>query len=257
MGKGKLAKFADMERYENVFQYPFSVADNVPFDMKGHWRETYFKNQNPIVLELGCGKGEYTVGLAKMFPDINFIGVDIKGARMWTGATGIGRRTEECGVPTHQHRDNRPLLQQRRGAGDMAHIQRPADEEPAQAPHIHILPRALSPLPHRRRNRTPEDRLELPLHLHHLYAAAQQPAAALPHRGPLSYRRSRSADKGDSEHPDLLRVDVDRTWTEHQIHEVQPTEGRRADRTRRGDTARRISQLSSRQAQLKGNCKIN
>ena len=87
MGKGKLAKFADMERYENVFQYPFSVADNVPFDMKGHWRETYFKNQNPIVLELGCGKGEYTVGLAKMFPDINFIGVDIKGARMWTGAT--------------------------------------------------------------------------------------------------------------------------------------------------------------------------
>ena len=87
MGKGKLAKFADMERYENVFQYPFSVADNVPFDMKGHWREMYFKNDNPIVLELGCGKGEYTVGLAKMFPDVNFIGVDIKGARMWTGAT--------------------------------------------------------------------------------------------------------------------------------------------------------------------------
>lgn len=45
MGKGKLAKFADMERYENVFQYPFSVADNVPFDMKGHWRETYFKTR--------------------------------------------------------------------------------------------------------------------------------------------------------------------------------------------------------------------
>ena len=87
MSKGKLAKFADMERYENVFQYPYSVADSVPFDMKGHWRETYFKNQNPIVLELGCGKGEYTVGLAKMFPDVNFIGVDIKGARMWTGAT--------------------------------------------------------------------------------------------------------------------------------------------------------------------------
>ena len=87
MGKGKLAKFADMERYENVFQYPFSVVDNVPFDMKGHWREQYFHNDNPIVLELGCGKGEYTVGLGKLFPDINFIGVDIKGARMWTGAT--------------------------------------------------------------------------------------------------------------------------------------------------------------------------
>lgn len=87
MGKGKLAKFADMERYENVFQYPYSVVDNVPFDMKGHWRQQYFHNDNPIVLELGCGKGEYTVELAKLYPDMNFIGVDIKGARMWTGAT--------------------------------------------------------------------------------------------------------------------------------------------------------------------------
>lgn len=87
MGKGKLAKFADMERYENVFQYPYSVIDDVPFNMKGHWREMYFHNDNPIVVELGCGKGEYAVGLARMFPDINFIGVDIKGARMWTGAT--------------------------------------------------------------------------------------------------------------------------------------------------------------------------
>ena len=87
MSKGKLAKFADMERYENVFQYPYSVADSVPFDMKGHWGEQFFRNDNPIVLELGCGKGEYTVGLAKLFPDVNFIGVDIKGARMWTGAT--------------------------------------------------------------------------------------------------------------------------------------------------------------------------
>ncbi len=87
MSKGKLAKFADMEKYENVFQYPYSVIDNVPFEMKGKWREEYFGNDNPIVLELGCGRGEYTVGLARMYPDVNFIGVDIKGARMWSGAT--------------------------------------------------------------------------------------------------------------------------------------------------------------------------
>ena len=86
MGKGKLAKFAEMETFRNVFQYPYSVVDNIPFKMKGHWREQYFHNDNPIVLELGCGKGEYTVGLARMYPNINFIGVDIKGARIYTGA---------------------------------------------------------------------------------------------------------------------------------------------------------------------------
>ncbi len=87
MSKGKLAKFADMETYENVFQCPYSALEHADFHLKGHWREEYFHNDNPIVLELGCGKGEYAVGLARMFPDINFIGVDIKGARMWTGAT--------------------------------------------------------------------------------------------------------------------------------------------------------------------------
>ncbi|MBO4660105.1 MAG: tRNA (guanosine(46)-N7)-methyltransferase TrmB [Prevotella sp.] len=87
MGKGKLAKFADMATYENVFQYPYSVVEHVPFEMQGKWHEDYFHNDNPIVLELGCGKGEYTVELAKRYPDMNFIGVDIKGARMWTGAT--------------------------------------------------------------------------------------------------------------------------------------------------------------------------
>ncbi len=86
MGKGKLQKFAEMETFRNVFQYPYSVIESVPFEMKGRWRDEYFHNQNPIVLELGCGKGEYTVGLARMFPDINFIGVDIKGARMHKGA---------------------------------------------------------------------------------------------------------------------------------------------------------------------------
>ena len=64
MSKGKLAKFADMAAYPHVFEYPFSVADEVPFEMKGRWNEQFFHNDHPIVLELGCGRGEYTVGLA-------------------------------------------------------------------------------------------------------------------------------------------------------------------------------------------------
>lgn len=87
MGKNKLQKFADMASYPHVFEYPYSVADNVPFEMKGNWRRDFFGNDHPVVLELGCGRGEYTVGLGRLFPGKNFIGVDIKGARMWSGAT--------------------------------------------------------------------------------------------------------------------------------------------------------------------------
>lgn len=83
MGKDKLRRFALMKDYSNVFE----PVINAPFPLKGKWRSDYFHNDNPIVLELGCGKGEYTVGLAKHFPHKNFIGVDIKGARMFIGAS--------------------------------------------------------------------------------------------------------------------------------------------------------------------------
>ena len=79
MGKNKLKKFAEMETFTNVFQPPYEP-------MAGQWRQKFFHNDNPIVVELGCGRGEYTVGLAERYPDKNFIGVDIKGARMWAGA---------------------------------------------------------------------------------------------------------------------------------------------------------------------------
>ncbi len=87
MGKNKLQKFSDMEEFPHVFQYSFSDLQQQPFELKGKWNEKFFRNNNPIILELGCGKGEYTVSLAKLYPDKNFIGVDIKGARMWTGAS--------------------------------------------------------------------------------------------------------------------------------------------------------------------------
>lgn len=87
MAKGKLQKFADMSKYPHVVEHHFSIADASPFPMKGNWGRDFFHNDNPIVLELGCGRGEYTVALARRFPEKNFIGVDIKGARMWSGAT--------------------------------------------------------------------------------------------------------------------------------------------------------------------------
>lgn len=85
MGKNKLARFAENRILPNVIQPTRDEALN-NFHLKGKWRSEVFKNENPIVLELGCGKGEYTVGMAKAFPEKNFIGIDIKGARFWFGA---------------------------------------------------------------------------------------------------------------------------------------------------------------------------
>jgi len=82
MGKDKIRRFAAIKTYENVFEPTIGEE----YEMKGKWHAEYFKNDHPIVLELGCGKGEYSVGLAKHFPNKNFIGVDIKGARMFIGA---------------------------------------------------------------------------------------------------------------------------------------------------------------------------
>jgi tRNA (guanine-N7-)-methyltransferase len=87
VGKNKLYKFAKLETYDHVFQAKFDEPNREDFYMKGKWKKEFFKNDNPLVLELGCGKGEYTVGLGELYPDKNFIGMDIKGARIYTGAT--------------------------------------------------------------------------------------------------------------------------------------------------------------------------
>lgn len=75
-----------MEEFEHVVQVPFHIIEHNNFHLKGKWAKEFFKNENPIILELGCGKGEYTVELATLNPNINYIGVDIKGARLWKGA---------------------------------------------------------------------------------------------------------------------------------------------------------------------------
>ena len=87
MSKNKLAKFADMATYPHVIEAPDIIHTDQPFPLQGRWHNDFFHNDRPIVLELGCGRGEYTVGLGRLFPDKNFIGIDIKGARMWSGAT--------------------------------------------------------------------------------------------------------------------------------------------------------------------------
>ena len=75
-----------MNTFSHVVQAEFSEVFEKDYKLKGNWNKDFFNNNNPIVLELGCGKGEYTVGLARQNPQMNFIGIDIKGARMWRGA---------------------------------------------------------------------------------------------------------------------------------------------------------------------------
>ena len=82
--KNKLQRFAENLTFSNLFQYRYEEVVN-GFFLKGKWKQDFFKNDHPLILELGCGKGEYTVGMARRYPEKNFIGVDIKGARMWRG----------------------------------------------------------------------------------------------------------------------------------------------------------------------------
>ncbi len=83
--KNKLKRFEQNESFKNVIQPSRAEIINETFGLKGNW-SSYFKNENPIVLELGCGKGEYTIGLGRKHPSVNYIGMDIKGARLWRGA---------------------------------------------------------------------------------------------------------------------------------------------------------------------------
>jgi tRNA (guanine-N7-)-methyltransferase len=89
LGKNKLARFREMETFDRVFQPALDEVFRNEYYLKGKWGREVFGNDHPIVLELGCGKGDYTVGLARRSPGSNFIGIDIKGARIWRGARAV------------------------------------------------------------------------------------------------------------------------------------------------------------------------
>ena len=95
MGKNKLKKFAEMKNFRCVVEAPGQMIREADHELKGSWNREFFKREQPLVLELGCGKGEYTVGLARRNPDKNFLGIDIKGARIYTGAKTV----EEESIP--------------------------------------------------------------------------------------------------------------------------------------------------------------
>jgi tRNA (guanine-N7-)-methyltransferase len=86
VGKNKLARWIELGSYANVIQPETGDISAKDHPLKGNWNKEFFKHENPVILELGCGKGEYTIGLAARFPSSNYIGIDIKGARMWRGA---------------------------------------------------------------------------------------------------------------------------------------------------------------------------
>ncbi|MFL9845468.1 tRNA (guanosine(46)-N7)-methyltransferase TrmB [Flavobacterium rhizosphaerae] len=117
--KNKLKRFKENETFNNVIQPEREEALAGNFELKGKWNSDFFKNSKPIVLELGCGKGEYTVGLATHYPEVNFIGIDIKGARLWRGA----KTATEQGLPNVAFlRTQIELLEQYFAEGEVSEI---------------------------------------------------------------------------------------------------------------------------------------
>lgn len=88
MAKRKLQRFEELKGFDRTFQFPYPLV-HTEHNMRGNWKKDVFLNDNPVVLELGCGRGEYTVSMAKAFSEKNFVGVDVKGARIWRGAKTI------------------------------------------------------------------------------------------------------------------------------------------------------------------------
>lgn len=124
MGKGKLARFEENKYLPNVFQ-PTIEELQEGYEYKGRWGSTVFQNNGAIVLELGCGKGEYTLGLSALYPERNFIGVDIKGARLWKGAKLANQEVRKNVVFVRTHIGNLPQVF---ASGEVAEIWLPCPD---------------------------------------------------------------------------------------------------------------------------------
>ena len=174
MGHGKLKKFAENETFRCLLQPDASaVLAKEPgsrelklndHPIKGNWGREMFGNDHPIVLELGCGKGDYTIALARRHPEINYIGVDIKGARLWKGAK---EATQQAMPNVAFLRTHRSVLRPRRGERNLAHVLRPAAAgQRTRPPFLAALSGALPQIPAPRRHRPSQARFPLPLRIH-------------------------------------------------------------------------------------------
>ena len=152
MAKNKLAKFAEMETLENVFQPTHEEVFRTDYKLKGKWGEQVFGNDHPIVLEVGCGKGEYSVGLGELYPEKNFIGLDIKGARMWTGA----KAAKEKGMN----------FRTRRSFRNLDYLSRPSNGKSPQTTHGNPFSLPVPKVSEGRRPYPFENRQPFPLSIH-------------------------------------------------------------------------------------------
>lgn len=167
MGKNKLKKFEDMDSYPHVFQFPFSKIQEQGFHLKNHWHTNFFQNNHPIVLELGCGKGEYTVELAKLFPEKNFIGIDIKGARMWTGAkASLEQKMNNVAFIRTNIELITHFFWHKRSVRDMDNLSRPANEKSEQAINIYPLYGTVQRDSTAKRADSPKNRQSIPVYLY-------------------------------------------------------------------------------------------
>ncbi len=140
MGKNKLAKFGEMELFENVIQVPYKKLLEEDFELKGKWAVDFFKNKNQVILELGCGKGEYTVELAEKNPHQNYIGVDIKGARMHVGAKqAINKNLKNVAFLRTNIEIINHFFGEEEVARNLAYISRPANEENTEEINFHFF----------------------------------------------------------------------------------------------------------------------